>query len=391
MRDQLPVSEIVNHLGEERDLYFNAAVPPIVQASNFCFKDVSEMRYALQHESEIPFYTRGSNPTIDILRKKIAGLEHTEDALIFASGSAAIAAAIMNQVKSGDHVVCIQNPYSWTKKLLSNLLSQYGVTVTYVDGSTTEVFIRAIQTNTKVIFLESPNSWTYEMQDIEAVTELAKKHQITTMIDNSYASPINMNPADFGVDIILHSATKYISGHSDTVAGVLCASKEIVSGIFTSEFMTIGGIISPFNAWLLLRGLRTLEIRMQRVAESAGKIVHFLENHPAVEQVFYPHSATYKQPALANKYLKKGAGQFTILLKSQDAHKIEQFCNSLRYFLLGCSWGGHESLIFPAITLHTSENYSTSAFPINMIRFYIGLEEPALLIDDLKVALEKLE
>ena len=220
----MDISHILNHLGEERENYFNSVSPPIIQTSNFCFKTVDEMRKALQIEFEIPFYTRGYNPTVAILRKKIAALEKSEDALIFGSGSAAIAAAVMSSVKSGEHVICVQKPYSWTNKLLNNLLSKYGVETTMIDGISAENFQKAIQKNTRLIFLESPNSWTFEMQDISAICKLAKKKNITTIIDNSYSSPLFQQPVSLGADMVVHSATKYLSGHSDVVCGVLCGT-----------------------------------------------------------------------------------------------------------------------------------------------------------------------
>ena len=188
--------------------------------------------------------------------------------MAFASGSAAISAAILANVSSGDHIICVKNPYSWTSKLLVNFLERFGVSHTLVDGTVAEAFEYAYQPNTKLIFLESPNSWTFEMQDIEPIAAFAKEMGLLTIMDNSYATPINLNPADYGIDIIVHSSSKYIGGHSDAISGLLCGSKEMVEKIFKSEFMTLGAVISPFNAWLLLRGLRTLPLRMKQVSSS---------------------------------------------------------------------------------------------------------------------------
>ncbi|MBS0000351.1 MAG: aminotransferase class I/II-fold pyridoxal phosphate-dependent enzyme [Cyclobacteriaceae bacterium] len=384
------ISEIINSHGEERDLYYNSVAPPIMQSSNFAFRSVRDLRESLKKEDEIPFYTRGVNPTSDILRKKMAALEHTEDSLIFASGSAAIAAAVMANLHMGEHVVCVNKPYSWTKKLLNDLLSRFGVEVTFVDGTRAENFSDAIRENTRMFYLESPNSWTFEMQDIETIVKIARKKGILTLIDNSYASPINQTPADYGADIILHSASKYISGHSDTVAGILCASEEMTRRIFESEFMTLGGIIAPFNSWLLLRGLRTLPIRMERIAGTTGKVTQFLEKHRKVKKVYYPFLQSHPQLTLAKKQMKMGGGLFTIELKTEDPVKIEEFCNSLRTFLLACSWGGHESLIYPAIVLMDSQNYHKGGLPLNMIRIYVGLEDPDYLINDLSQALDRI-
>jgi cystathionine beta-lyase/cystathionine gamma-synthase len=381
------VSQIVNHLAEPRNEYYGAVSPPIFQSTNFCFENVEDMGNALKNESEVSFYTRGHNPTTATLRAKLAALENAEDALIFASGSAAVAAAIFHFVKQGDHIICVQKPYSWTAKLLNNMLSQFGVESTFVNGTLIENFKKAIKPNTRLIFLETPNSWTFELQDIEAVCEIAKVHNIGTIIDNSYCTPLYQQPLTMGVDIVIHSASKYIGGHSDVVAGVLCASKEITEKIFTSSFMTLGGIISPNDAWLLIRGLRTLEIRLERVSQTTERVVAFLENHPKIEKVLYPFSKSFPQYELAKKQMKGSGGMFSIVLKTEDTEKIKSFCNALKTFILACSWGGHESIAFPAITLYESGNYHNNVLPHNMIRMYCGLESPDELIEDLETSL----
>lgn len=267
----MDLSYIINHLGENREQYFNAVSPPIMQSSNFTFNNVGQMRQSLKDELNVPFYTRGGNPTITMLRQKIAALEHAEDALVFGSGSAAVSAAVMSQVKAGDHIICVAKPYSWTYKLLTKLLARFGVTHTFVNGTDTANFATALQPNTRLIFLESPNTMTFELQDIPAVVALAKQHNCVTVIDNSYSSPIYQNPIRMGVDIVVHSATKYLNGHSDAVIGVLCSSHKIVRHIFEGEYMTLGGIVSPNDAWLLFRGLRTLPIRMKQTSETAAQ------------------------------------------------------------------------------------------------------------------------
>jgi cystathionine beta-lyase/cystathionine gamma-synthase len=341
------------------------------------------MRHALKNESSVPFYTRGCNPTIEMLNKKMAALENAEAALSFGSGSAAVAAAIMANVQAGDHIVCVQKPYSWTYKLLTLLLARFGVTATFVDGTKAKNFESAIQENTKLLFLESPNSFTFEQQNIEAVVKIAKKHNCITVIDNSYATPLAQKPIDMGVDITVHSATKYICGHSDAVAGVLCGSQAMIDKIFAGEFMTLGGIISPFNAWLLLRGLRTLPVRLKRVGKTTKKIVKFLEKHPLVEKVYYPHSKNNPQYKLAKKQMSMNGGLFSVVLKT-DLAETEKFCNSLKRFLMGASWGGYESLFYPACVMYDSANYSKTTLPYNIIRFYIGLEDADVLLEDLE-------
>jgi cystathionine beta-lyase/cystathionine gamma-synthase len=384
----MDLTYIINELGEEREKFYGAVSPPIFQTSNFCFPTAQAMRESLQHEMDIPFYTRGHNPTVAVLRKKIAALEGAEDALVFASGSAAIAAAVMNEIQAGDHIVCVQKPYSWTKTLMQKYVSRFGVTHTMIDGTIAENWEKAIQPNTKLFILESPNSITFEMQDLEAVAAIAKKHGITTICDNSYASPLNQQPISMGIDIVVHSATKYLAGHSDLVAGVLATTRARTEKIFQGEFMTIGGIISPHDAWLMIRSLRTLPVRMDRVASTTAQLVAYLEQHPKVEKVIYPMSPSHPQHELAKKQMKRGTGQFTVLFKADSIEKMDAFCNRLKRFLMACSWGGYESLIFPTSVLYTSQNYSSTDLPWNLVRFYAGLEEPEVLLEDLAQALE---
>lgn len=384
----MDLSYIINHLGENREQYFNAVSPPIMQSSNFTFNNVGQMRQSLKDELNVPFYTRGGNPTITMLRQKIAALEHAEDALVFGSGSAAVSAAVMSQVKAGDHIVCVAKPYSWTNKLLTKLLARFGVTHTFVDGTDTANFAAALQPNTRLIFLESPNSMTFELQDIPAVVALAKQHNCVTVIDNSYSSPIYQNPIRMGVDIVVHSATKYLNGHSDAVIGVLCSSHQIVRHIFEGEYMTLGGIVSPNDAWLLLRGLRTLPIRMKQTSETAAQVVAYLEAHPLVNKVYYPFSPTFPQHDLALRQMSGCSSLFSFELNLPDIAAMERFCNSLQYFLLACSWGGHESLIFPLCVLYTSENYQQTTLPWNFVRMYVGLEDAKTLIQDIGQAFE---
>lgn len=384
----MDISYILNHLGEDREDYYGAVAPPAFQSSNFCFKTVAEMREKLTRELETPFYTRGYNPTVATLRKKVAALEGAEDALVFSSGSAAVAAAVMSVVKSGDHVVCVQKPYSWTNNLLTKYLSKYGVTHTFVSGGEAAAFENAIQANTKLIYLESPNSLTFEMQDIEAIATLAKRKSITTIIDNSYNSPLNQSPIKMGVDIVLHSGTKYLNGHSDVVCGVVCASHERIMKMFAEEYMTIGSCISPHDAGLVLRGLRTLELRVNRSAETAKKVSDFAEKHPKIKNVYYPFSSKNSQLALAQKQMKQGGGLLSLVVDAKDEAAMERFCNGLTRFLMATSWGGYESLVFPLCALAASKSFE-NPLPWNMVRLYIGLEDAEILIEDLKQALAK--
>jgi cystathionine beta-lyase len=384
------LSYIINQLGEDRAEYLNSVAPPVFQTSNFCYKNVAEMREALVNEMDTPFYTRGVNPTVTILRKKLAALAGAEDALVFSSGSAAIAAAVMSYLKAGDHVVCVQKPYSWTNKLLNNYLSRFGVETTMVDGRNPDNFKQAIKPNTRVFMIETPNSITFELQDIEAVVAIAKANNIAVICDNSYATPLYQNTIAMGVDLEVHSATKYLNGHSDVVAGALMGSAEKIRAIMQSEFMTLGAIIAPWEAALMLRGLRTLPLRVEKSNENGQKIVAFLDNHPKIEKVYYPFSPKFDQLELAKKQMTGCGGMFTIQLKTTDLAAIERFCDHLKLFLLACSWGGYESLAFPMAALQSSLNYDQNSLPPNIIRCYAGLEEADELIADLAAALEKI-
>jgi cystathionine beta-lyase len=384
-------SFILNHLGEDRAKYMQAVSPPIFQSSNFTFNSVDDMRQSLTDELNVPFYTRGCNPTVAIARTKVAALEAAEDALIFASGSAAISAALISQVQAGDHVICVAKPYGWTNKLLSLFLARFGVSHSFVDGTKLEHFEAAIRPTTKVIYLESPNSITFELQDIRAVAKLAQQHGIVTIMDNSYATPLYQQPISMGIDIVVHSATKYLGGHSDAVAGILCSSKQIIRQIFESEYMTLGGIISPNDAWLLMRGLRSLPMRMRHISETATRVITWLDQQPEIGTIYYPFHPKFAQYELAKQQMTGAGGLFSFLLQAENIAEVERFCNHLQSFLLACSWGGHENLVFPMCVLYSSQNYSNVGLPWNLIRMYIGLEDPDLVIADLAQALQKMK
>ena len=377
---------ILSQLGEEREKYFNSTAPPVIQTSSFCYPDIQSFKKAFEDELENHIYTRGNNPTVAILRKKLAALEKTEDALVFGSGAAAISAAIISQVKTGDHVVCVENPYGWTKSVLEKFLKRFGVDTTF-SASTTKAITASVQSNTKLIMLESPNSITFQLQDLEAIADFAKEKKIVTAIDNSYSSPYFQNPAKLGIDIVLHSGTKYINGHSDVVVGVCCSSKKIIDQIFLSEFMTLGAIISPHDAALVIRGLRTLPIRMERIQQSTKVITNFLLNHPKIEKLIYPWSENFEDYVLALKQMTGGSGLFSVLVKANSIDKVEAFISQLNNFYLAVSWGGYESFVMPFCLFRDIPGRPDSKIPWNLIRFSIGLEEPEYLINDLRQAL----
>lgn len=384
------LSEILTHLGEDRTRYFNAVSPPVIQSSNFAFDSLEEFRTKISDELNAHIYSRGNNPTVEILRKKIAALEGSEDALVFGSGMAAISTTIIANVKAGDHVVCVKSPYSWTKVLLEKFLPRFGVGHTYVDGRQVRNIENAVRDNTTLLVLESPNSLTFELQDIEACARLARKHGIVTCIDNSYASPLFQRPLEMGIDLVMHTGTKYLNGHSDVVMGAVCGSKERIRQIFEIDYMTLGPILSPHDAALAIRGLRTLPLRLQRSHDSAMKITEYLANHRKVEQVLYPFHPSFPQYELAKKQMKGAGGLFSVLLKAGSKQKAEAFFRQLDRFLLAVSWGGHESLVMPSVAFHDIPGREDSPLPWNLVRFYIGLEDPDWLIEDLEKALDKL-
>ncbi len=384
------ISYILNEFAEERENYFNAVSPPIMQTSNFVFNTVDEMRKAFADEYSTYLYSRGKNPTVEILRKKLAALDGGEDCLVFNSGAAAIFVAVLANVKAGDHIVSVDKPYTWAQKMFDNILPRFGVTTTYIDGTRIENFERAILPNTTVIYLESPNSWDYALQDLRAVAELAKAENITTIIDNSYCTPLYQKPIEMGIDLSLQTATKYISGHSDTLGGVLCGTKQMMERIFNSEYMTVGSGISPFNAWLLIRGLRTLPARLDRITASTKKVIDYLKQHPKVESLLFPLDESFPQYKLACKQMTGGCGLLTFIIKADNINQIEKFCEDLQHIFMAVSWGGHESLIIPKCSSIQPRDFNAANKEHRMIRLYVGLEDAEYIIKDLEQAFEKL-
>ena len=386
----MDLSYILNEFAEERENYFNAVSPPIMQTSNFVFNTVDEMRKAFADEYSTYLYSRGKNPTVEILRKKLAALDGAEDCLVFNSGAAAIFVAVLAHVKAGDHIVSVDKPYTWAQRMFDVILPRFGVTTTYIDGREIENFERAILPNTAVIYLESPNSWDYALQDLKAVAELAKAENIITIIDNSYCTPLFQKPIDYGIDLSLQTATKYISGHSDTLGGVLCGTKVMMERIFNSEYMTVGSGISPFNAWLLIRGLRTLPARLDRITATTKKVVDYLNQHPKVETLLFPFDESFPQQQLAKHQMTGACGLLTFVIKANHIQQIEKFCEDLQHIFMAVSWGGHESLVIPKCSSIQPTDFNAANKEHRMIRLYVGLEDPEYIIKDLEQAFEKL-
>jgi cystathionine beta-lyase/cystathionine gamma-synthase len=383
------LSYILNELGEDREQYFRAISPPIMQTSNFAFKKVEDLRKVFEDEFSAYLYSRGLNPTVDILRQKLAALDEAEECLVFNSGASAIFASVFSNVQAGDHIVSVKSPYTWAQKMFDNVLPRFGIATTYVDGTHIEHFERAILPNTKLIYLESPNSWDFALQDLRAVADLARAENIITICDNSYCTPLHQKPIAMGIDMVLQSATKFIGGHSDVVAGVLTGTRQMMKKIFDNELLNMGSGITPFNAWLLIRGLRTLPVRLERISSSTVKVVNYLKKHPQVEDVIFPFDPSFPQYDLARKQMSGACGLFTIVLKAEKMQQIVTFCESLRHILIAVSWGGHESLAIPRCASIVPEHFDARNRVHKMIRFYVGLEDPDYLIADLEQAFAK--
>ncbi|MBV9989112.1 MAG: PLP-dependent transferase [Chitinophagaceae bacterium] len=384
----MDLSYVLNELAEDRDEYFRAIAPPIVQTSNFAFRKVADLRNSFDNEYSTWLYSRGLNPTVDILRKKLAALDGAEDCLVFNSGAAAIFAAVLANVKAGDHIVSVRNPYTWAQKMFNDILPRFQVTTSYVDGTGIHAFEQAIRSNTTIFYLESPNSWFYELQDLPAIAAVAKKHGIITICDNSYCTPLYQQPIKMGIDLSLQSATKYIGGHSDTVAGVLSGTHKMMERIFNSEYLNIGSGIQPFNAWLLIRGLRTLPARLERITRTTNEMVGFLKQHPRVEQVYFPLDESFPQYELATRQMSGACGLLTFILRTTQASTIEKFCESLQHILMAVSWGGHESLILPKYAGMQPADFDAANPAHRSLRMYVGLEESSYLKADLSAAFD---
>lgn len=387
--EKYEISEILHHLGE-RELPGNAVAPPIFQTSIFCFKSFDDFQAALADEANNYLYSRGNNPTVNLCERKIAALEHGERAKLVGSGCAAISCAILAQVKAGDHIVAVNDSYCWTRYMVTEYLERFGVSVTFVEGTKIEDFEDAIQENTKVIYLESPATFTFKLQNLKEVASLAKKHGIKTIIDNTWATPIFQNPIDYGIDIVVHSATKYLGGNSDLVAGVIVGSEEDITHIFNTEFLPLGPVPDPFMAWLIMRNMRTLHIRMPVHYKNALELAKYLESRDEVESVLYPFLESFPQYDLACEQMRGGSGLFSFRLKTRDREKVKKLTNSVKFFKRAVSWGGYESLIDPALVKYADDEPCPDEL-VSLIRIHTGLEDVELLKKDIGQALDAIK
>jgi cystathionine beta-lyase len=368
---------LLQHLGEE-DRPFGAVVPPLYQNSLFTFERASDLERVMLKESDAYHYTRIANPTTRLAEQKIAMLEGTEDCRLFGSGMAAITAAILSAVAQGNHVVCSSAAYGPTQNFLREYMPKFGVRTTFVDATDLDEVKAACQESTSLLYIETPGSLLFEIQDLEALAKLAHERGAIVIADNSTATPIYQQPARFGVDLVVHSVTKYLGGHSDIVAGCVCGSRERLETLTSREVQFLGATFDPFAAWLLTRSLRTLPIRMKRHQESAREVAQFLLQHPAVEQVNWPGLPDHPRRDLIEKQMTGASGMLSFQLKDSRKETAFAVCDRLHLFQIGVSWGGHESLAVP-VPARPEGPY--------VIRLAVGLESPEDLIADLKQAL----
>ncbi|WP_417458593.1 trans-sulfuration enzyme family protein [Kordiimonas sp.] len=361
-------------------------VPPsITQTSLFTFPTFEKLIEAFGDENSSQLYSRGRNPTVGVLEDKLAKLERGEDCKVFASGMGAISAAFMGLLSAGDHVLFINQIYGPTLQLADHL-TRFGVTFDHLSGTDINAVEAALRPETRLIWMESPGTMTFGELDIRAICTLANERHIMTGIDNTWATPLLQKPLTMGVDIVAHSCSKYIGGHSDVVAGALVSHKELIEQIFYRAFLLNGAAIGPWDAWLILRGLRTLPNRLREHEESALAIIDFLSSHPRVAAVHHP--ATNPAQKTLNQ-LAGYTGLLSFTIKDARFREVCRFLNALRIFHIGVSWGGFESLALSPNKGHNEADLVEAGVPAGLVRISVGLEGAQALIDDLTQALEQ--
>jgi cystathionine beta-lyase len=380
--EKLGINTICVHTGEVKDEQFRGAVSPVYMSTSYAFDGVDVKRY--------PRYF--NTPNQEMLCKKIAALEHTEDGLIFSSGMAAISAAMFAFLKTGDHVIIQQVIYGGTFNLIVSEFEKYGIEYSFTESDNASDFKSLIKENTKILYIETPSNPLLGITDLDAIASLAKEKGVLTMIDNTFASPINQNPADFGIDIILHSATKYMGGHSDISAGAIAASTAHIAQIWKTA-INFGGNLSDQTVWLLERSLKTLNLRVKEQTKNAQEMAEYLENNKNIDRVYYPGLKSHPQYELAKKQMKGfGAMMSFELREGMDAM---DFQNALKLIKPSLSLAGLESTtVSPAQTTHallSAQERLDRGIKDGLIRFSVGIEEPKDLIKDIAQAIKSLQ
>tara|TARA_R110000765_G_scaffold77156_3_gene151667 strand:- start:276 stop:1436 length:1161 start_codon:yes stop_codon:yes gene_type:complete len=372
------LNTICTHVGELEDKQHRGAISPLYMSTSYAYEDVDVKRY--------PRYF--NTPNQEGLCKKVAALEHAEAALIFGSGMAAVSTALMAFLKAGDHVVLQQTLYGGTYNLVNEEFSKYGIEYSFTEGWKAEAFEAQIRENTKVIYIETPSNPLLTITDLKAVATIAKKHGLVTMIDNTFASPVNQNPIDFGIDIVIHSATKYMGGHSDICAGAVASTAENMERIFHLA-KNFGGSLSEYTVWLLERSMKTMGIRVRAQNENALAMANFLQENKDIERVYYPGLPTHEDHEIAKKQMKGFGGMLSFELNSSlDASLFQK---SLKLIKSSMSLAGVESTVLsPTKTSHalmSAEVRAEQGIADGLIRFSVGIEEPEDLIQDILQAL----
>lgn len=381
------------HVGtRESDPTFGSVVPPIYPSSTFTFPSVEEGARRFAGKSKGMIYSRLANPTVQALEKRLVALEEAEMAIATASGMAAITLTLLHFLKKGDSVISHRVVYGGTFEFLSSILPRYGIKVRFVDFNDISALKKSLDKTTKIIYFESPTNPLLEVIDIKKVTFLAKKHKVLTVFDNTFAPPPLQYPLKLGIDIVIHSLTKYLSGHSDLIGGAVIGSKKHLGDIFNKSFIFFGPTLSPFAAYLVLRGMETLEVRVEKQCQSAFTIAKLLENHPKVKSVYYPKLSSHPQYKIAKKQMSDVGSILSFEVKG--GYKAgKKLANSVKIIELAVSLGAVESLIeHPASMTHsemTSKERKKSGIKEGLIRLSVGLEDIEDLIGDLKQALGK--
>jgi len=359
---------------------------PIYQTSTF---EVSDNEEQLRVTGSDSYYTRYGNPTNTFAEKTVAELEGVDGALTFSSGMGAITTTIMALLRAGDHIVAQRDVYGGTHKFLSQWLPKLGIETTFVDTTDYDQHVRAIRPNTKLLYLESPTNPTLRIVDLQTTAALAKQHGLLSMIDSTFGTPVNQHPAEFGIDLVMHSGTKYLSGHTDLICGVIAGRAELIAKILATR-TTLGNCMDPHASWMLVRGLKTVVVRVQRQNENALRVAEFLASHAKVRRVHYPFLKSHPQSSVARRQMAGGGGMvsFEVEGTGDDARRLTE---SLRLFTLAPSLGGVESLVsIPVLTSHlmvAPEERQKMEVTEQMIRLSVGIESAEDLIADLEHAL----
>jgi len=380
------------HAGESPGPDPGSHVVPIYQTSTFIFDDAEQGARRFAGEESGYIYTRLGNPTVRALEEKMADLENAEDAVAFGSGMGAISAAFLQMLSAGDHVVSIRTIYGCTYALLTGMLKRFGIEVTFVDGRDIDAIRDAVRPNTRMLYGETPANPNMALVDLEAFAALGKETGIPTVIDNTFMSPALQRPIDWGVDVVVHSATKYLGGHGDVIGGILVGSSDFVGQIKDDVLKDVGAVLGPFDAWLLIRGLKTLPLRMSRHNENAQRVAEFLQAHPAVSSVHYPGLPSHPQHALATRQNPMGFGGMISFHLDGGITAGRRLLNAVNVCTLAVSLGACDTLIqHPASMTHSTldqEQLIAAGIDPGLIRLSVGLEHVDDIIDDLRDALD---